>query len=515
MSEGRTIKSLRNVIYGVLGQVLTYGCNFLVRTVLIRTLTVEYWGVSGLFSTVLTLLSLSELGVGTAILFHLYKPMAQGDQDKVCALMDLYRRAYRWIGLVVAGIGVLLIPFLPYLIKGGEGIEHLTWIYLLFLFQSVTSYLFFAYKSAIFEANQQKYLVVTAGYWFTILSCVGQIALLVLTHNYIATLLVQIGCNIAKNLYVAYRADRAFPYLKEPVTEKLTREELTEIGRNVYGLAMNKVAGVALNATDSLVISAYLGLTAVGIYSNYQMIFQACLMVVSTIFSSLTASIGNLNATETPEKKYQVFRRISFANYFFYGGISTVLWVILNDFVEIWTGDRAFIYPMWVTGILILNFLTSGLLSAVTSFRDACGLYWQGRYRMLIYGLLNVIFSILLVRPLGAGGVFLATILGRMLIVFTYDPWLVFWHVFQCSPKAFYGKFLQHLCVTVLAAAFGRFCCQWIAMDTLWGVILGACVSGIVFLFITVLCFLRSEELAYYWDIVLRILRGNRRERSK
>ncbi len=498
MSDGRTQKSLRNVIYGVLGQVLTYGCNFITRTVLIHTLSVEYWGVNGLFSTVLTLLSLSELGVGTAIVFHLYKPIAQEDIPKICSLMALYKRAYRYVGIFIAVIGVLLVPFLPYLIKGQSGIEHLEFIYLLFLLQSVTSYLFFAYKSAILEANQQKYIIASVGFVFTIVSSVGQILFLILTRNYIATLAIQIAVTILRNIVVAKKADQMYPYLKNKTAEKLPKDELEQIGKNVYGLSMNKIAGVALNSTANLILSTFIGLSVVGICSNYQMVFQAVLMIVSTVFSSLTASIGNLNATENSETKYNIFKKISFANYIFYGVISVVLWNVLNPFMLLWTKKAEFVFSFPIVAVLILNFLTAGLLSAVTSFRDACGLYWQGRYRMLIYAGINVGLSIILAIYLGVIGVFIAPVVGRLLIIYTFDPWLVYRSVFQKSPKPFYMMFILYLAIILIAAYTAGWFCSWVPSNSLFWIIVQSLICITVFAAITILVFFRTEEFQYY-----------------
>lgn len=441
----RVENSLKNIATGLVGQLITYILSFIVRTVFILTLGKTYLGVNGLFTNVLNVLSFAELGIGTAIVYNLYKPLADNDWEKIKAYVNFYKKAYIRIGLIVLLIGAAFTPFLPYIIKEKVTIPNITLIYLLFVLNSAIGY-FFSYKFTIVTASQKGYILTVAGYFFNILSSVLQLIILLTLKNYILVLCIQVIMSFAQNWYFSYKATKLYPQLNDLKDAKLNKEELKQIYQNVKALVIYRIGGILVSSTDNIIIAMFVGVAFVGLYSNYLLLIAAVVTLLSIIFNSLTASIGNLNATEGNEKKYFIFKVVNFANFWLYGFSSIFILVTTSPFIKVWIGND-FVMPWDVVFIIAMNVYLEGMLGALWVYRETMGLFVHGRYRPLITAAINLIFSVVLVRKFGIVGVFIGTTIARVSTNVWFDPYIVFKHGFKLPVKGYYISYLKNLVI--------------------------------------------------------------------
>lgn len=500
----RIHNSLKNMLFGVFGQIVSAIMGFIVRTVFIYTLGIEYLGVEGLFTSILMMLSLANLGFDTAIIYSLYRPLAEKDIYKIQALINLYQKAYRWIGIIILLIGLSLLPFLPYIMNGQTTINNINIIYILFLLNSVTSY-YFVYKQSIIIADQRNHIISKIHCVFIIISNLVQIILLISIKNYIVVLTTQIVFRIIENAYIANKADNLYPYLKEKNNAKLSKKERKLFFENLYALLLYKISGVVINGTDNIIISIFVGVTAVGIYSNYILIIATITTFVSYLFYSITASIGNLTVKEDEEKKYFIFRVLNFANFWIYGFCTICLWNLINPFITLWLGDQ-YVFSEYIVFAIILNFFTTGMQNASTTFRETTGLFKKGKYRPIIAAVINIVVSIILANEIGIAGVFFGTIISRLCTYFWYDPYVIYNLVFYKSVKPYFIRYFWFVMIVVVSA---------IITDTIANIfnfssLINIGIRGLLCIIIPNLIFFtifgRTEEFKYLWSILRSVI---------
>lgn len=433
--NSRTDFVVKNLMTGIVAQVLVMLLSFATRTVFVRVFGEEYLGINGLFSNILSVLSLAELGIGNAIIFQLYKPLADKNYKRITQFMTLYKWAYRGIGILIVLLGLFLIPFLPVLIKdynslNGLGINAIL-LFILYLMQAVSSYLFFSYKSSIIRANQQEYILNIVSYIITILTNITQMVVILVFKDFLLYTATIILYNIIMNFINAKIADKMFPVIKEKVT-KLSHQELKNIFKDCFALFIYKVNSVVLKATDNIVLSSFLGLKIVGIYSNYLMIYTAIKSILSKIYESLTASLGNMHATEKIEYEIQIFKSISLLTAILYGIASVGIATIANEFINIWIGN-AYVIPQPFPILIGLEIYTVGLRTMYSKYRTTMGLFQQGKYRPLAGMIINIIFSVILVQYIGIHGVLIGTIVADWSTVVWYDPYILYKYFLEKS----------------------------------------------------------------------------------
>ncbi len=515
-SLSRTGHSARNAAAALAAQGVSLLLSFVGRLVFIRTLGEDYLGISGWFSNILSILSISELGIGTAIVVSLYKPLASGDTARIRASVRLLRRAYLWVGAAVLALGLCLLPFLGALVKKDTALVDLRVCYLLFLAQSVFSYWFCGYKSAVFTADQRQRYVTLIQCAVSALTTLCQIAVLTLWRSYYGYVAVFVIASAAKNLLVARAANRAYPYLKRvarPAPDEddeaaLPKAERRGIFRNLFGLSLYKISGTVLNATDNLVLGKWIGFGIIGVYSNYTLVLTALTTALTLLFQSFTASVGNLNAVGDPKRRAEVFDRLNLLDGWLYGVSAVCLYVLIDPFIALVFGPEWVFADRWVTMIIALNFLTSGLLENVIMHKDACGLFWQGRLRPVFSAGLNIALSVWWVQGYGIAGVLAATIVSRLLTTWWFDPWMVHHYALQKSSR---GYFAQTLLVLGLSAALGAGLTilrdAWLPQPTAGGFIALCLLCAVVPNAIFYLVFRRKEafrELANQARALLR-----------
>lgn len=448
-NEGRITKSTRNFIYGFFSQMIGLVLNFVVRTYFIQYLGIEYLGINGLFSNILTVLSLAELGFGTAMIYSMYRPLAHNDTRHLQALMNLYRKVYHAIGVTVTVLGFCVIPFFDFIIKDAPDIDHLVPIYLLFLGNSVSSY-FYAYKRSLLYADQKSYVCSRYRFLFLLVKSAVQILVLVLYSNFILFLIIQIAATLAENIYITNYVNRHYPYIKIKNDERLEKEEFGRIKKDVYALILSKISHVAINGTSNIIISAVVGVIWVGLYSNYVMITGAVIMILSQIAEAIRGSVGNYIVKESPESHYALFRKIDFLNFWMYGFATITLFVLVNPFITLWIGAE-YTLSMACVAIIALNFMLEGFLNSLWTFRTTMGLFTQGRYRPVIAAVINVIFAIILGKYWGIAGVLLGTTLSRLLVNVWFDPYIIFKHGFNRPAWSYMWRYMGRISLMTAA----------------------------------------------------------------
>lgn len=443
-TESRTKNSLRNLLTGVVGQVITVLLNFISRTIFIKFLNIEYLGLNGLFTNIITILSLAELGVGGAIVYSMYKPIAENDRDTLKALMKLYSKIYMTIGIVIAVLGVAIIPFLDVFIKNTpKNINNLSIIYCIFLLNTVMSY-FFSYKRSIITADQREYICTLYRFIFNIIKFVLQIIILIITQNFILYLIIQVLCTLMENVAISIKADKLYPFLKEKDDIKLKKSDKVKIFTNIKALMIYKICSTMLDGTDNLIISSFIGVVWVGLLSNYTLVIGAVSLVLTQIISAITASIGNVVSVESKEKQEEIFYNMFFISFLLYGFSSICLIILINPFISLWLGKDYILSELKVF-IIVLNFYIYGMQNVVWTYRSTMGLFIYGKFRPLVSGIMNIVLSIILCKYLGLLGVLLGTTITRLATNVWYDPIIIFKYGFKKSVKLYYLKYLQYI----------------------------------------------------------------------
>ncbi|WP_367924252.1 lipopolysaccharide biosynthesis protein [uncultured Ruthenibacterium sp.] len=469
------------------------------RVFFVRFLTAEYLGLSNLFTNILSVFSLVELGIGPAMTFSLYEPLAHQDVEKIKSLMQLYKKAYRGVGILLLILGVCGLSFYRFFMESVPDIPHLDLIYLLFVFNTAISY-FYSYKRSLIITDQRRYIATFFRYGFYIILNIVQIFALWLTKSYLLFLLVQILFTWTENFCISKTADRMYPYLKEKKVYPLEKKELSRIKRDIGAMVFHKIGGLSVNSTDNIILTKFLGLVVSGVYSNYALIIQALKMVTQQFFQSLIASVGNLKASAEEQKVLSVFYRILFLSFWLFSFVSIGLGILVNPFVKLWLGPE-YCLDSFTAMVLAMNFFFYAVRQAVLTFRDATGTYYYDRYKPLFEAAINLVASVLLVQKWGVAGIFLGTMLGFLLTGFWVEPFVLYKHVFHCSLKGYFKKYFFYLSVALFAAWITWGASVWVGNGGLDGFILQFLICIVVPNAIFLLVFHRTPEFVYFWEL--------------
>ena len=416
----RTKNASRNMVFGILLKIYQIAIPFLMRTAMIYFMGVQYLGLNSLFTSILQVLNLAELGVGSAMVYSMYKPIAEDDETTICALMRLYRLYYRIIGLVIAVIGLLLMPFVPKLLKGDLHSELNVYIlYLLYLAVTVLSYWLFAYKNSLLQAHQRtdvtsKVTLVTNTVQYGL-----QFLVLVTIKNYYVYVLVALGTQALTNIVTAIVATKMYPHY-HPVG-KLPKSQIQDINHRIRDLFTSKLGGVIVNSADTVVVSAFLGLTMLAIYQNYYFILTAVIGFVGIAFQSCTAGIGNSVIVESKEKNFGDLKKFTFLIAWISGVCTCCFLCLYQPFMEIWVGKDLMLDFGSVICFCIYYFIYE-INQLLNTYKDAAGIWHEDRFRPLVTALANLIMNLVMVQFWEIYGVLLSTVLSTL---FVGMPWLL------------------------------------------------------------------------------------------
>lgn len=438
MKESRTENSIKNIKTGMMVQLINKIMAFIVRTIFIKCLNTEYLGINGLFSNILSLLSFAELGIGTAIIYNMYKPIAEGNTRKIKGLMNLYKKSYNIIGIVVFMFGLLIIPFMNIIIKNPPDIkENLILIYILFLVDTVSSY-FFTYKKSIIIAHEKQSIINNFDSIFYFVKSLLQILILYYTKNYILFLLTQIIGTLLENVLISFKANRMYPYLLENKSDNISNSEKKAIFSNIKALAVYQFGSVIMNGTDNILISSLINVSTVGLVSNYTLIITCIKSILNTGLNGITASVGNLNVSESLEKKEAVFYQLTYLYYLIYSFCSIAFVVLINPFIKLWLG-KEYILSLTISIALSLSFFIEGLRLPCFIYRTTLGLFDKSKLTPYIGAISNIILSIVLCKFFGLVGIFIATSVAQLISYTWIDPYLIYKYEFN-KPVFIYLK---------------------------------------------------------------------------
>lgn len=504
MSGSRMKKSVRNITYRLMSQIAAIVLKFVSRTIFIYILGAEYLGINGLFSEILQMLSLADLGFGTAMVFSMYKPLAEHDEKKLTQLVALYKKIYMVIAAVIMAVGLSLVPFLKYLVNLEQEIPYLKIYYILYLANTVSSYLV-VYKTCILNADQKNYLVSKYNTIFSILSLIGTSVFLLITHNFMIYLIVQVIFTYGNNFYVSHVAEKMYPYINNKV-EKLSKQEGRQIFSNVKAVFIYKFANTLIGSTDNTLISILIGTVTVGFYSNYNMVINNITMFINIIFSSVTASIGNMVVEGNRKKNYEVYRSMQFVSFLLSSIVITGTYILINDFVFVWLGRKYILEPL-VSFAIVMNMYFSVILMPVWSYREATGMYLKTKYVMVITAIVNLVFSVLLGKLLGLAGILLATSIARISTYFWYEPRLLFSQFFGEKVWNYYKNIFINIVVTVLVIVICWSILGRMPVDGWSTFFIKAFFVGTLSVVLTCLIYSKDPYFKIIKNIVLRFIR--------
>ena len=488
-NKGRTEKAMKNIAFNVSNQIITLILALISRRVFIKGFGIEFLGINGLFSDILSLLSMADLGFNTAMVFSFYKPLAENDNNKIAALIGFYKKIYTIIALLIALIGVAMIPFLPKLVKLDYEVPHLSLYYVLSLSSVVASYLF-VYKTSILTADQKGYKITRITIITNFAKTIIQIISILLFRNYILYLVIGIVIAISNNIIASHVSQKEYPFINQK--NNITEEEKRSIFQNIGSVFVYKVSSVLINATDNLIISTIVGTVFVGLYSNYLVLQKSITTVFSLVFSSMIASIGNLIVTEKNKKRLEIFQCEHSICCMISGFVIPCYVLLADDFIKVWLG-KDFQFSFLTTCAIGLNMYLSCVLQPLWSYREATGLYRRTKWIMLICAVENVILSILLGLKIGVTGIILASAISRISTYVLYEPNILFKEYFGQTPKNYYINLLLNfvLIIGVTAVLFWVF--TWFEVSNWITWLIKAVIIGIISIIIMLLVYHKSN----------------------
>lgn len=507
MADSRTSNVFKNSGASLLNKLINIVIQFVMRTAFIHILGNEYTGVSGLFTDILNVLSLMELGLDSSMVYALYKPVAQKDTRRITALMRFYRKAFTIIGITVLGAGALCTPFLGHIVKGVPNIkEDIRGIFLMYVATSSFSY-FLIYKTVLLSAHQKSRVTAKWRMIVYVLESIIEIILLLIFRKYYAYLIVRFLATIVRNLILTRIVNKTYPEYVKKTDNALTKEERNKLFRDIACLTVYSTAGVVIYSTDSMFISAFIGTVEVAIIGNFNLIISSTRHIVQQIVNAAKPSIGNLAATSNTEKQELVFHRINFISFLFCCFSCTCLFTLLNPFVgDIWLNE-SYKISMTVIAILMVNLFIAIMVYPVESFRTANGLFTQGWMRPAIMAVINITLDFFMGREWGLIGILLATTISRLSTQVWYDPYLVFRLVFKKSVKRYYLSYLSYFCITAFCCATAYFLGSVLTVgNPIVSFLIKAIVAVIIPIIVVILLFRKTDDFAYLRNMFQQIV---------
>ncbi len=447
----RTKKSIRNVIIAMIMNVFTVVIGLISQKVFLEIMNTEYLGINGLFNNIISMLGIAELGIGAAIIYNLYKPIASNDKEKIKSLMRFYRTSYRVIALIVLLLGLLILPFLPIIVGTVEITENIYIIYLMFLIDIVFSYLL-TYKRSILYANQENYIINLVHIFYLVIMNVLQMVLLVLTKNYYIYLFIKILMRLLENIVLTIIANKKYNILLEKNVSKLDNDTKNDILKKVKALIFHKIGSFVVLGTDNIIISTFLGVKIVGLYSNYSLIITTISNFVMQIFTSITASVGNLLTLENSKKNFEVYKKIRFINFWISSFAAIGFLICMDSFITLWIGKQ-YILSKYVLIVLAINLFLSLFRYSISSFKEAAGIFYEDRFVPLVEAGTNLVMSLIFMHFFGLAGVFIGTVCSNLVLHLYSYPKFVYKTLFKKEYTQYYKDFTKYFLLFIVTGS--------------------------------------------------------------
>lgn len=505
-NDSRIKRTSQNMLFSIILYVLRSLLSFVSRTIFIYYLSTEYLGLNSLFSNILTLLSLAELGFGNAIIFSMYKPIAENDDEKVRQLLALYKKFYRVVGIVILIIGLAITPFLNFLIKDVPDVfVNLYIVYLIFLTNTVFSY-FLSYRRALLITNQRQDIESKISIISVVLLHVFQIVALILFQNYYIYIILITLFTVVENVIVYFVTNKIYPeYIKKP-QHNLDKAEQKVITKNVFALFFHKLEYVLVCSTDNIIISAFLGINILGVYSNYAMIISYITILVGFFTSAVRGSMGNYISLKEPHETENLFNKLNFSFMWFVGWCSICLICLFQPFINVWLNEQ-YLLSIDIVLLLVFSFYFTRSRDLLGITKECAGIFWQDRFKAIFTAIINIVASIVLCHFIGLSGVVLGTILSIVLVPLWLEPYYVHKIYFKSSVKNYFKKYLLYFLTAIVLGLITYILCAIIPVSGVLGLIIKLAICVIVPNALFALLYHRTENFKYLINVAKNLLK--------
>ncbi len=508
MSE-RVRNVIRNFVLGGMAKILAMIFPFITRTIFVRLLGEEYLGVGGLFTSILTVLNLSELGLSSAVVYTMYKPLAEKNNEEVASLLNFYRKVYTAIMLFIFTAGIILVPFLGKIVNTDLPIGEIRVYYVLFLLNSAASYLY-VWKSSLIQADQKQYIVTAAQTAFTMLTQVMQIMILLLKRNYTLYLAAALACTVLNNLYISWRANRMYPDIVKLTPQPLAKEKQRSIFADVRAMFSYKIGGVFLNSTDNFYINGMINVRTVGRYNNYITLSTTLTTFATYAYQSMIHSVGDFNVDHTEAEKKKLFDEIlllfSFVGVIIFAGF----FCMSSRIITIWLGGDKVLDELTIFALSVNVFLPL-ILYPIWMFRRTTGVFRQTKNILIYAGVVNLVLSYVFGRLIGLAGIIVATSVSRLLTSFWFEPVILYRAIFPSHRVIdYFLTVLKNFAIGLLSI----FCFQKISIflpSGILGILAGILASFTITLLWLILFNLRNKSMKSLVNMAKSLLKRLRR----
>jgi O-antigen/teichoic acid export membrane protein len=507
----RVNNAINNIFVGVLCQLFIAFLGFISRKVFLDSLGVEYLGVNALLTSILSMLALIEGGIGASIVYSLYKPLAANDRSRVIALIQLYKKAYACFAVIFFILSIIMYPFLDNLMNESEQIPFIAAIYFIFVIKNIITFLN-AHKVSLINADQKGYVLVRVDFIFQVITTVAKIIVLIKTENYILYLLIELVIFSIQTIFNGRIVDKRYSYIKTTVNYTIDEKERSKIINNIKAIFLHNVGTFCVFGTDNILISAFVSVVALGIYSNYTMIISQVSSLIFITLSGIGASVGNLIATENSHKNYQVFQVVYFVNFWLCSVSVIFLYNLLEPFITWWLGAEYMLDSIILTAIL-LNFYITGMRSSILTFKTKGGIFVQDRYVPLIEAAINLAISIVLVKLYGLLGIFVGTTISTLSTTFWNVPRLVYKNIFNISVWIYFKKYIYYTLLTLATCFLTTTICNLFVVEKGFRSLVEIGLISIIIpnsLYIVIFC--KSREFQYIKNVLILALSKAKRK---
>ncbi|MDZ5254371.1 oligosaccharide flippase family protein [Clostridium sp. LIBA-8841] len=505
----RTKNAVKNISMSLMAQIVIIILGFISRKVFIDNLGTEYLGINGLLTNVLSMMVLIESGIGISIVYNLYKPLAEGNKEKITALVTLYKKAYKVLAFIIIGVSVTLYPLLGKVMKTEKQISGLLLVYGIFVLKNVVSYLN-AYKWALINADQKGYVLTRNNLIFQIVTTISKIIVLMITQNYLLFLFVELLIFAIQNLVNTKVVKEMYPYVNSKYNYSIDSETKNNINKNVRAMFLHNIGGYLVFSTDNILISSFINVSTVGLYSNYTMIIGQLSGLLSPIIGGIGAGIGNLIATENEEKVYEIFKTTFFISFWIYSFATIFLYNLLEPFINWWIGE-GYLLNEFVFSVILINFYINGMRSVIGTYKSKAGLFVQDKYMPVLEGIVNLVMSLILIKYLGLVGVFLGTTISTLIVPFWNQPRIVYKELFKKSVSKYFVTYLVYLIIMLLVGYLTTNICNFVVNGySFISLIIRGSICVIIPNIVYCILFLRTKEFQYLWSSIKNQIKNTR-----
>lgn len=496
----RTKNSIKNMTISILAQIVTAILGFISRKVFITSLGTEYLGLNGFLTNILSLLSLVEGGIGTSIVYNLYKPLAERDEKKIIALVQLYKKVYFYIAIGVMVLSLTLYPFLGVFIKGGNSLSYISVVYFIFVARNVISY-FNAHKWSLINADQKGYVLSRINIIFNIVTTVTKIIVLKTTQNYVLFLIIDILIYVIQNIYNGRIVAKRYPYINTKKKYKVDKEIENNLITNVKALFLHNIGGYCVYGTDNILISSLINIKTVGLYSNYTMIIEQLSTLINPCVSAIGDSVGNLIASEESDKSYTVFKVAYLVNFWIYSVSAIFLYNLVEPFIT-WCFGEGLLLDRFTFIIVLINFYINGLRGSIAIFKNKGGIFTQDKYVPIIESIINLGSSLILARYFGLAGIFMGTTISSIAIPLWNRPRLVYKYIFKKDFKEYMYKYFAYVILTLITGIFTSYVAGFFNEITFGSLVIRGIICITIPNLIYLIIFYKTKEFKYLLGII-------------